>query len=83
MEGRGGSRRNSTRLDVADGLAIIFVIILLTTTLGALVATRNPRFVVHTEEWIRVASSHLSFNLLAPNQAAAEAPPSTTRPAGS
>jgi hypothetical protein len=83
MQGRGGSdRRGSSGLDVADTLAIIFVIVLLTSTLGALLAIRNPSFVAQTEEWVRVARSQLSFSLLAPNQAAAEAPPSTGRPPG-
>ena len=83
MEGRGGSsRRGSSGIDVADALAIIFVIVLLTSTLGALLATRNPSFMVRTKEWVRIATSHLNFSLLAPNQAAAEAPPSTSRPPG-
>jgi K+-transporting ATPase A subunit len=83
MEGRGGARRGSTGLDVADALAIIFVIVLLSTTLCALLVTRNPHFVARTEEWMRVATNHLSLNLLAPTQAAAEAPPSTSRTPGS
>jgi hypothetical protein len=83
MEGRGGTtRRGSSGLDVADALAIVFVILLLTSTLGALIASRNPTFLTRTEEWFRVTTSRLNFNLIAPNQAAAEAPPSTGRPPG-
>jgi hypothetical protein len=84
MEGRGGSssRRGSSGLDIADALAIIFVIVLLTSTLGALLASRNPSFMVRTKEWIRVVTRQINASLLAPNQAAAEAPPSTDQPLG-
>jgi uncharacterized membrane protein len=83
MKGRGGStRRGSQRLDVADALAIIFVIVLLTSTLGGLLVSRNRNIATRAQQWVRVATNHLSLSVLTPNQASAEAPPSTHRQPG-
>ena len=76
MAGRGGTRRGSGGLSAADALAIVLVIILLGSSLGALIASRDPQFVGRTQMWARAVVSHLSPSLLLPNRASAEAPPS-------
>jgi len=74
--GRSGSRREASGLGAGDVLAIVLVILLLSCSLGALVAKRDARFVARTQQWVRVLASHLKPSLLLLNQAFAQAPPS-------
>ena len=76
MDGRGGIRRGAIGLGAVDAIAIVFVILILSCSLGALLAGRDMRFANQTRQWLRTAVEHLSPSLLLPNQAAAEGEPS-------
>ena len=77
MDRRGGTRRGAAGLGALDAIAIVFVILILSCSLGALLAGRDARFANQTRQWLRVAIDHLSPSVLLPNQAAAEGEPST------
>ncbi len=83
MHGRGGTQRGSMGLGTVDAVAIILVILILGGSLGALLASRDAQLVSRAQQWVRIAMSSLSLNLVSPNQAAAEASPSKGRSAGS
>jgi len=82
MQGRGGTRRGSVGLDVVDAVAIVLVIMILSGSLGVLLASRDAGIVTRAQQWVRLAMGSFSLSLLSPNQAAAEAPPAKGRAAG-
>jgi hypothetical protein len=66
-----------------DAVAILLVILILSGSLGALLASRDVQFVARAQQWVRLAMDSLSLNVFLPNQASAEATPSKGRAAGS
>ena len=77
MEHRDGMRPRASTPDVVDVLTILFVIIVLSATLGKLLAAKNPRLAAQLESTIYLVATHLDIHLIAPEQAVAGAPPSS------
>ncbi len=69
MQGR--KRRGSVGLGTMDAVAILLVILILSGSLGALLASRDVQLVSRAQQWVRLAMNSLSLNLFSPNQASA------------
>ena len=54
------TRSVSEKFDISDVIAIVMIIAMLSGTLFALLASRNPMFVASAQRWVRVAAVELS-----------------------
>ena len=83
MQRRGGVRRGSVGFGAVDAMAILLVILILSGSLGALLASRDNGLVSRAQQLLRAAANSLNLNPLSPNQASAESPPTKGNAAGS
>ena len=79
MQGRGGKGRGVVGFGAVDAVTILLIILILSGSLGVLLAGRDTHFVARAQQWVRLAMGSASLNSISPNQAAAEAPPSASR----